>query len=127
MLKWLSRFAVLVSMLICLILPDISDLGDAERKQCAAFIRSDHTFLVWAFSVDQVIPLWAEFEEKLIKYIWRTRSCRISTVTVAVPSTIALPHYSSTRLLTVARPFGVEDVDRSAAGTIPVDFGFGAA
>ncbi|KAJ3916880.1 glycosyl transferase family group 2-domain-containing protein [Lentinula edodes] len=56
------------------ILPDISALGDAEREQCAAFIRSDHTLVVWAFSVDQVIPLWAEFEEKLIKYIWRTRS-----------------------------------------------------
>ncbi|KAF8824696.1 hypothetical protein HHX47_DHR7000464 [Lentinula edodes] len=135
------------------ILPDISALGDAEREQCAAFIRSDHTLVVWAFSVDQVIPLWAEFEEKLIKYIWRTRSTPrrdsntpgffdptgspvmhtgslpdlASTVTSAAPSTIALPQYSSTRLSTAAGPFGMEDVDRSAADTMVVDFGFGAA
>ncbi|KAJ3715235.1 glycosyl transferase family group 2-domain-containing protein [Lentinula guzmanii] len=137
------------------IIPDISALGDAEREQCAAFIRSDHTLVVWAFSVDQVIPLWTEFEEKLIKYIWRTRSTPrrdsntpgffdpmvspvlhnaslpdlpsniASTVNSAAPSTSALPQYSTTRLSTAAGPFGMEDIDRSAANTMMVNFGFG--
>ncbi|KAJ3759242.1 glycosyl transferase family group 2-domain-containing protein [Lentinula raphanica] len=109
------------------IIPDITALGDAEREQCAAFIRSDHTLVVWAFSVDQVIPLWTELEEKLIKYIWRTRSNPrrdsntpgffdpmaspvlhtaslpdlpsnlASTANSASPSTSALPHDSMVR------------------------------
>ncbi|KAJ3993811.1 glycosyl transferase family group 2-domain-containing protein [Lentinula boryana] len=116
------------------IIPDISALGDAEREQCAAFIRSDHTLVVWAFSVDQMIPLWSELEEKLIKYIWRTRSTPrrdnlpsniASTVNSAAPSTSALPQYSTTRLSTAAGPFGMEDIDRSAANTMMVNFGFG--
>ncbi|KAJ4464941.1 glycosyl transferase family group 2-domain-containing protein [Lentinula aciculospora] len=135
------------------ILPDISGLGDAEREQCAAFIRSDHTLVVWAFSVDQVIPLWTELEEKLIKYIWRTRSTpkrdsnapgffdpvaspamtnsstdfASSTTNSVAPSTTALPQYSTTRLSTAAGPFGMEDVDRSIADTMIVNFGFGAS
>ncbi|KAF5376599.1 hypothetical protein D9757_009590 [Collybiopsis confluens] len=146
------------------ILPDIDSLGDAEREQCAAFIRADHTLVVWAFSVDQVIPLWNELEEKLIKYIWRTRSAprresntpglfdplasppvrdntvlpdvggasgsgALSIPTSAYPSTAALPEYFSSGASTpavVIGPFGMEDVDRSAAVNLNFNFGFGA-
>ncbi|KIK60091.1 hypothetical protein GYMLUDRAFT_244535 [Collybiopsis luxurians FD-317 M1] len=135
------------------ILPDIEALGDAERDQCAAFIRSDRTLVVWAFSVDQVIPLWGELEEKLIKYIWRTRTTprresntpgffdptasppihgdnslpdvALSAVTSAYPSTTGLPEYGSSSAV-VAGPFGMEEVDRSAAANLNMNFGFGA-
>ncbi|KAE9401319.1 hypothetical protein BT96DRAFT_938015 [Gymnopus androsaceus JB14] len=131
------------------IVEDISGLGDAEREQCAAFIRSDKTLVVWAFSIEHVIPLWTEFEEKLIKYIWRTRSTPnrdsnappgyesvgvssemradsypdlASTVTSAAPSTLALPTSSA-----MPSPCGMEGIDRSAAATVNINFGFGAS
>lgn len=134
------------------ILDDVSALGDAEREQCAAFVRSDKTLVVWAFDIEHVIPLWSEFEEKLIKYIWRTRSTPNresnapaffegaggspemqmdslpdlpSTMTSAAPSSIALP--ISTRISVMPGPFGMEDVDRTAAAKINVNFGFGAS
>ncbi|KAJ3818987.1 glycosyl transferase family group 2-domain-containing protein [Lentinula raphanica] len=138
------------------IIPDITALGDAEREQCAAFIRSDHTLVVWAFSVDQVIPLWTELEEKLIKYIWRTRSNPrrdsntpgffdpmaspvlhtaslpdlpsnlASTANSASPSTSALPHDSMVRSSIASGPFGMEEVDRSVASSMILNYGFGA-
>ncbi|KAF9022359.1 hypothetical protein BDZ89DRAFT_1163305 [Hymenopellis radicata] len=56
------------------ILDHINMLPRAEKDQCGAFIRSDDCLILWAYSVDLIIPLCQEFEEKLIKYIWRTRA-----------------------------------------------------
>ena len=58
------------------VLPSVASLPSAEKDQCAAFIREDSTFVVWTFreEVKSVIDMINEFEERLIKYIWRTRS-----------------------------------------------------
>lgn len=55
------------------ILDNMDMLPTAEKDQCGAFIRNDDCVVLWAYSVDSIIPLCKEFEEKLIKYIWRTR------------------------------------------------------
>jgi len=55
------------------ILDSIEQLPSAEKDQCAAFIRNERALVLWAYSLDQMIPLYEDFEEKLIKHIWRTR------------------------------------------------------
>jgi hypothetical protein len=55
------------------ILDSIEQLPSAEKDQCAAFIRNERALVLWAYSLEQIIPLYEDFEEKLIKHIWRTR------------------------------------------------------
>jgi len=55
------------------ILDSMEQLPDAEKDSCAAFIRDERALVLWSYSLDQMIPLYKDFEEKLIKHIWRTR------------------------------------------------------
>ncbi|KAK0192967.1 glycosyl transferase family group 2-domain-containing protein [Armillaria mellea] len=55
------------------ILDSMDMLPTAEKDQCGAFIRNDDCVVLWAYAVDAIIPLCKDFEEKLIRYIWRTR------------------------------------------------------
>ena len=64
--------------------------------------RDERAVVLWSYSLETMIPLCKEFEEKLIKHIWRTRSVasngaapsvvgsRISTAPSAAASTTAL-------------------------------------
>ncbi|PFH48495.1 hypothetical protein AMATHDRAFT_65339 [Amanita thiersii Skay4041] len=56
------------------ILETVESLPDAEKDQCCAFIRDERALVVWSYTLDTLIPLYQEFEEKLIKFIWRTRA-----------------------------------------------------
>ncbi|KAF8163759.1 glycosyl transferase family group 2-domain-containing protein [Crassisporium funariophilum] len=56
------------------ILDTIDMLPQAEKDQCGAFIRDERAVVLWSYSLDNIIPLCKEFEEKLIKHIWRTRT-----------------------------------------------------
>jgi len=60
----------------------------------AFFQRNESALVLWSYSLELMIPLCKEIEEKLIKYIWRTRTvARRSTPSLisgisAVPSSI---------------------------------------
>jgi hypothetical protein len=57
------------------ILDSIHDLPQAEKlAQCGAFLREDLSLVLWSY-IDQetIIDSAADFEEKLIKYIWKVR------------------------------------------------------
>ncbi|KJA17902.1 hypothetical protein HYPSUDRAFT_205759 [Hypholoma sublateritium FD-334 SS-4] len=56
------------------ILDTIDQLPSAEKDQCGAFIRDERAVVLWSYSLETMIPLCKEFEEKLIKHIWRTRN-----------------------------------------------------
>ncbi|KAJ7692095.1 glycosyl transferase family group 2-domain-containing protein [Mycena rosella] len=56
------------------VLTRLSELPGAEKDQCGAFIRSPPSLVLWSPEVEALAPLAAEFEEKLFKYIWRTRA-----------------------------------------------------
>lgn len=45
----------------------------ADSSLTLFFQRSDDSLILWSYAVEHIIPLCQEFEEKLIKYIWRTR------------------------------------------------------
>ena len=69
-------------------------LPQAEKDQCGAFIvsycaltilfidrsfffqkqRDERAVVLWSYSLENIMPLCKEFEQKMIKYLWRTRS-----------------------------------------------------
>ncbi|KAF8816381.1 hypothetical protein BYT27DRAFT_7183930 [Phlegmacium glaucopus] len=55
------------------ILETLLMLPQADREQCAAFIRDERVMVIWSESLDRIIPLCQEFEERLIKLLWRSR------------------------------------------------------
>ncbi|TFK24102.1 hypothetical protein FA15DRAFT_593031 [Coprinopsis marcescibilis] len=48
-------------------------LPQADREQCAAFIRDERVMVIWSESIDRIVPLCQDFEERLIKLLWRSR------------------------------------------------------
>ncbi|KAG7090061.1 hypothetical protein E1B28_011678 [Marasmius oreades] len=125
------------------ILPSLANLpNDAERDQRAAFIMEDASLVMWSSKegVEDIIDLKNDLDEKLIKYVWRTRGKPKRTGGVQPPVSVYLPNGldSSPRSNPDSRatsivdfsdrvqhtpppeylpsaPFGMEGVDRSAA------------
>ncbi|KAJ3511596.1 hypothetical protein NLJ89_g4008 [Agrocybe chaxingu] len=56
------------------IIDTIDLLPQAEKDQCGAFVRDERAVVLWSYSLENIIPLCKDFEEKLIKHIWRTRA-----------------------------------------------------
>ncbi|KAI9451846.1 glycosyl transferase family group 2-domain-containing protein [Russula earlei] len=48
-------------------------LPHAEKEQSAAFIRDERVLVVWADGPNTIIPTCNDFEERLIKLLWRSR------------------------------------------------------
>ncbi|KAF9220635.1 hypothetical protein BS17DRAFT_310069 [Gyrodon lividus] len=48
-------------------------LPRAEKEQCGAFIRDERVLVLWSNNLDGIIPLCRDFEEKMIKLVWRAR------------------------------------------------------
>jgi len=75
------------------ILDTVSHLVKADKEQCGAFIRDERVLIVWADELDRIIPLCTEFEEKIMKLVWRSRppapSIVTSTTNSVAPSTTA--------------------------------------
>ncbi|OJA18960.1 hypothetical protein AZE42_06040 [Rhizopogon vesiculosus] len=60
------------------VLDSMASLPRAEKEQCGAFIRDERVIVVWSDSFDGIIPLCRDFEEKLIKLVWRYRRMALS-------------------------------------------------
>ncbi|KAG1733862.1 glycosyl transferase family group 2-domain-containing protein [Suillus paluster] len=59
-----TRIQVLDSMVL---------LPQAEKDQNAAFIRDERVLVVWSDSLDTIIPIARDFEDRLIRLLWRSR------------------------------------------------------
>ncbi|TFY83019.1 hypothetical protein EWM64_g991 [Hericium alpestre] len=66
------------------ILESMAYLPYADKEQCGAFIRDERVLIVWSDSIDTIIPICRDFDEKLIKLVW---SQRLSMANFATPST----------------------------------------
>ncbi|KAJ7650952.1 glycosyl transferase family group 2-domain-containing protein [Roridomyces roridus] len=55
-------------------------LPHADKEQCAAFIRDERVLVVWSDSLDGIIPTCQDFEDRLIKLLWRSRPTVSSSV-----------------------------------------------
>ncbi|KAJ7659258.1 glycosyl transferase family group 2-domain-containing protein [Mycena polygramma] len=56
------------------ILDTMNHLPQAEKEQCGAFLRDERVLLVWSDDIDAIVPLCSDFEEKLMKLVWKSRS-----------------------------------------------------
>ncbi|KAI0087250.1 glycosyl transferase family group 2-domain-containing protein [Irpex rosettiformis] len=66
------------------VLETMMDLPMAEKEQCAAFIRDERVLVVWSDSIDSIIPTCNDFEERLIKLLWRSRPNALSHATSSI-------------------------------------------
>jgi hypothetical protein len=55
------------------VLETMLQLPQADKEQCGAFIRDERVLVVWSDSLDNIIPTCHDFEERLIKLLWRSR------------------------------------------------------
>ncbi|KAF7338492.1 Glyco-trans-2-like domain-containing protein [Mycena venus] len=102
---FLSALAVL--MLTARILDTMLLLPHADKEQCAAFIRDERVLVVWSESLDAIIPTCQDFEDRLIKLLWRSRptgpaSSNPGSIAGSVLSHSSLP----------ARPLGPYDPEK---------------
>ncbi|EIN04516.1 hypothetical protein PUNSTDRAFT_122841 [Punctularia strigosozonata HHB-11173 SS5] len=56
------------------ILETMPQLGRADKEQCGAFIRDERVLVIWSDALDNILPLYRDFEDKLIRYVWRNVS-----------------------------------------------------
>ena len=56
------------------VLDNMGWLPQADREQGAAFIRDERVLIIWSDSLDSIIPTCQDFEERLIKLLWRSRT-----------------------------------------------------
>ncbi|KAF8151650.1 glycosyl transferase family group 2-domain-containing protein [Crassisporium funariophilum] len=74
------------------ILDSVNYLPKADKEQCGAFIRDERVLIVWSDDLDHVVPLCNEFEEKMMKLVWRERH----TTTPSVITSVSNSSYPST-------------------------------
>lgn len=72
-----TRIQVLDSMVL---------LPQAEKDQNAAFIRDERVLVVWSDSLDTIIPIARDFEDRLIRLLWRTKPPPPSTHELSIYS-----------------------------------------
>ncbi|KAF5354337.1 hypothetical protein D9756_007321 [Leucocoprinus leucothites] len=48
-------------------------LPQADREQCAAFVRDERVLVIWSESLERIVPTCHDFDERLIKLLWRTK------------------------------------------------------
>ncbi|TFK37024.1 glycosyl transferase family group 2-domain-containing protein [Crucibulum laeve] len=63
------------------ILDTMLHLPQADKEQCAAFIRDERVMVIWSESLDRIVPICQDFEERLIKLLWRSRPGIASSTT----------------------------------------------
>lgn len=56
------------------IIDSMVHLPAGEKEQCGAFIRDERVLVLWSDQLDNIIPLYRDFEDKLIKLVWRARA-----------------------------------------------------
>ncbi|KAF9447333.1 hypothetical protein P691DRAFT_776203 [Macrolepiota fuliginosa MF-IS2] len=104
-------------------------LPQADREQCAAFIRDERVMVIWSENLESIVPTCNDFEERLIKLLWRSR--HIGTTATTTSSSLAPSvndHGSQEASITPGKPlsrvgshqaslragariYGMEDVD----------------
>ncbi|KAG7092057.1 hypothetical protein E1B28_008438 [Marasmius oreades] len=90
------------------ILDTMLDLGKADKEQRAAFLRDERVLVVWASSLENIIPTCQDFEERMIKFLWRSRpvDSNVSALSSSSPNSVAGHESHPDSLL--ARPLHLE-------------------
>ncbi|EIW76066.1 hypothetical protein CONPUDRAFT_158837 [Coniophora puteana RWD-64-598 SS2] len=68
------------------ILDSMIYLPHAEKEQSAAFIRDERVLIVWSETLEGIIPTARDFEDRLIRLLWRSRPPLSALSTGTTPS-----------------------------------------
>ncbi|KAJ7113089.1 glycosyl transferase family group 2-domain-containing protein [Mycena epipterygia] len=60
------------------IIDTMNHLPQAEKEQCGAFLRDERVLVAWSDDIENIVDLCADFEEKLMKLVWRFRTTNTS-------------------------------------------------
>ncbi|KZT25599.1 hypothetical protein NEOLEDRAFT_1065128 [Neolentinus lepideus HHB14362 ss-1] len=65
-------------------------LPHADKEQNAAFIRDERVLVIWSESLDTIIPICRDFEDRLIKLLWRSRpNAHLATSSSSHPNSLS--------------------------------------
>ncbi|KAI6130943.1 glycosyl transferase family group 2-domain-containing protein [Pisolithus croceorrhizus] len=66
-------------------------LPQADKEQNAAFIRDERVLVVWSDSLDSIVPIARDFEDRLIRLLWRNRAPVFSPIQTSssVPDSVS--------------------------------------
>jgi hypothetical protein len=69
------------------------DVAAADKEQQGAFVRDERVLVVWTDDLDHIVPLCKDFEQKLIKLVWRSRpaSRHVTSTTASLASPFSQP------------------------------------
>ncbi|OJA16706.1 hypothetical protein AZE42_11524 [Rhizopogon vesiculosus] len=95
-----TRIQVLDSMFL---------LPQAEKEQNAAFIRDERVLVIWSDSLDTIIPIARDFEDRLIRLLWRTRPPLSSSQDLSFSSPLSVSTHSDKHLETHLTPHSTVD------------------
>ncbi|EAU83457.1 NCP1 [Coprinopsis cinerea okayama7 len=98
------------------ILDTVSHLARADKEQCGAFLRDERVLVVWCDDLDQIIPLCTEFNEKIMKLVWRTRMMHTSSIFTS-RSSLPVPSIGSSAHINEKAP----DIIPTVGTTKPVE------
>ncbi|KAF7313187.1 Glyco-trans-2-like domain-containing protein [Mycena kentingensis (nom. inval.)] len=71
------------------ILDTMAHLPQAEKEQRGAFLRDERVLIVWSDDIESIVPQCADFEEKLVKLVWRSRTASASILSAgSVPASV---------------------------------------
>nr|GAT50238.1 predicted protein [Mycena chlorophos]GAT50239.1 predicted protein [Mycena chlorophos] len=104
-----TRIQVLETMLL---------LPHAEKEQQAAFIADERVLVVWSESIDTIIPLCQDFEERLIKLLWRSRP----TASLSAPGSLSgsvFSHSSGARVFDAEKQNSLSAVHEKPEAKLP--------
>ncbi|KAF7290353.1 Glyco-trans-2-like domain-containing protein [Mycena chlorophos] len=86
------------------ILDTMAHLPQAEKEQCGAFLRDERVLIAWSDNIDDIVPLCADFEEKLVKLVWRARTASASIITSGSASVSLAPSTTASDVNLAEKP-----------------------
>ncbi|TFK97186.1 glycosyl transferase family group 2-domain-containing protein [Pterulicium gracile] len=86
------------------ILETMLALPMADKEQCAAFIRDERVMIIWSDDLDSIIPIFQDFEAKLIKLVYSSRASTLLATPAASASILAADDTASNVNLTTEKP-----------------------
>ncbi|KIK57287.1 hypothetical protein GYMLUDRAFT_204172 [Collybiopsis luxurians FD-317 M1] len=104
------------------VLETMSMLPQADKEQCAAFIRDERVLVIWSDSLHNIIPVYQDLEERLIKLLWRPAPGSGTPTPIASSTT-------ETEIPTAFHPLSRDDLKAELAkqqGDIDEDVGGGS-
>ncbi|TFY58219.1 hypothetical protein EVG20_g8236 [Dentipellis fragilis] len=113
------------------IVETMADLPNADREQKAAFVvrpvprsrhietRDERVLVVWADAIDTIIPICSDFEERLIRLLWRARPANAShPSSLSGAGTGALSRTETAASAAHSGAGASADVEKAARGTV---------